>query len=104
MITVTTPNGRVGSRVLRHLLDANETVRVISYSPKKLSQETRGRCEIVEGSLRHADTLKRGFEGADAIFWCIPQSSEGNRWDDAREYHSAFAQAAAAALTGSAAR
>lgn len=104
MITVTTPNGRVGSIVLERLLEYGEPVRVISQSPDKLAPSVRERCEVIAGSLDDADTLKRGFEGADAIFWCIPQSSEGNRWDDAHEYHQRFATAAATALQGSSAR
>ena len=64
----------------------------------------RERCEVIAGSLDDLDTLKRGFEGADAIFWCIPQSSEGNRWDDAHKYHQRFATAASSALQGSPAR
>lgn len=101
MITVTTPNGRVGSIVLEQLLERGEQLRVVSHSPDKLASSVRERCEVIAGSLDDADTLKRGFEGADAIFWCIPQSSEGNRWDDANEYHQRFASAAATALQGS---
>jgi uncharacterized protein YbjT (DUF2867 family) len=104
LIVVTTPNGRVGSRVLRHLLERGEKVRVVSHSPSKLSADVREKCDVVEGSLDDVATLKRGFDGADAVFWCIPQSSEGNRWDDAQEYHHRYASAAAAALTGSSAR
>lgn len=101
MITVTTPNGRVGSHVLRLLLERGEAVRVVSHNPDKLAQSVRERCEVIAGSLDDVDTLKRGFDGAEAVFWCIPQSSKGNRWDDAHEYHNRFASAAAAALSGS---
>ncbi|MGU3432585.1 NmrA family NAD(P)-binding protein [Actinomycetes bacterium M1A6_2h] len=104
MITVTTPNGRIGSVVVRQLLEMGEQVRVVSHSPDRLPASVRERCEIIAGSLDDAETLKCGFEGADAIFWCIPQSSEGNRWDDAHEYHHRFALAAATALRGSSAR
>ena len=104
MITVTTPNGRVGKRVLSLLLDSGETVRVVSHNPDKLAPSVRENCEVIAGSLDDAETLKRGFDGAESVFWCIPQSSEGNRWEDAREYHNRFATAAATALRGSATR
>lgn len=104
MIVVTTPNGRIGSQVLRQLLDRDERVRVISFTPQNLPSYARHRIEVVAGSLDDPDTLKRGFDGAEAVFWCIPQSSEGNRWDNAHAYHSRFAKAAAHALTGSAVR
>lgn len=104
MITVTTPNGRVGSLVLRQLLERGEAVRVVSHQPDKLSALVLERCEVVAGSLDDTATLERGFAGADAIFWCIPQSRPGNVWDDAHAYHHRFARAAAAALAGSQAR
>lgn len=104
MITVTTPNGRIGSRVLSSLLDSGQSIRVISHTPDKLPQAARDRCDVITGSLDDVDVLKRGFEGADAIFWCIPQSRPGNMWDDAHEYHDRFASAAAEALHGSTAR
>ena len=100
MIVVTTPNGRIGSRVLRHLLDGDEPVRVVSHSPDRLPQAVRERCEIVSGSLDDASTLRQAFEGADAAFWCIPQSRPGNLWSDAHAYHHRFASAAAQALMG----
>ena len=101
MIAVTTPNGRVGSQVLRLLLERDETVRVVSHNPDKLPPLVRERCEVVAGSLDDAETLKRGFDGVETVFWCIPQSSAGNRWDNAYDYHHRFAKAAAAALSGS---
>lgn len=36
MIVVTTPTGNIGRHVVRHLLDAGETVRVIARDPAKL--------------------------------------------------------------------
>jgi len=58
---------------------------------------------VIVGSLDDVETLRRGFDGADAIFWCIPQTREGNCWDDAHDYHQRFASAAATALHGSSA-
>lgn len=101
MIVVTTPNGRVGSQVLRLLLERHEPVRVISHHPDKLPALVREWCEVVAGSLDDVETLKRGFDGAETVFWCIPQSSADNRWDNAYDYHHRFAKAAATALHGS---
>ena len=104
MFTVTTPNGRIGSLLLRHLLDRGEAVRVVSHLPDRLPPAVRERCEVVTGSLDDADTLARGFDGAEAAFWCIPQARPGNMWSDAHEYHHRFAAAAARALEGSSVR
>ena len=100
MIVVTTPNGRIGSLVSQQLLKRGEPVRVVSYSPDRLPPTLREHCEIVSGSLDDADTLRKGFAGAEAVFWCIPQSRPGNLWSDAHAYHQRFASAAAQALTG----
>ena len=104
MITVTTPNGRIGSLVLRHLLDRGEAVRVLSQNPDRLPASVRDQCEVIAGSLDDADALARGFDGAESAFWCIPQSRPGNMWSDAHEYHHRFAAAAAQALKGSTVR
>ena len=55
MITVTTPNGRVGSIVLEQLLERGEQVRVVSHSPDKLAPSILKRCEVIAGSLDDAD-------------------------------------------------
>ena len=104
MIVVTTPNGRTGSHVVRQLLDRGEAVRVVSHEPDKLAPSVRERCAVVAGSLDDAAVLKRGFDGAEAVFWCIPQSRAGNRWSDAHAYYQRFAGAAATALAGSGTR
>lgn len=104
MITVTTPNGRTGSHVLRSLLERGETVRVVSQQPDRLTKSVRDKCEVIAGSLDDARVLRRAFDGAESVFWCIPQSRPGNLWDDAHVYHQRFATAAAAALTRSGAR
>ena len=101
MITVTTPNGRVGSIVLRHLLDQGETVRVISYRPDCLPANVRDRCEVIAGSIGDTETMRRGLENADQLFWCIPQARRENPWSDAIAYHQRFTDAAASALEGS---
>jgi uncharacterized protein YbjT (DUF2867 family) len=59
---------------------------------------------VIAGSLDSVDTLKQALNGAESIFWCIPQSRPGNLWDDAHEYHNRFASAAAEALRGTGTR
>ena len=54
MILITTPTGDIGARVLRHVLDARQDVRVILRDPAKLPEEIRSRIEVVEGSPAHA--------------------------------------------------
>ena len=50
MIVVTTPTGKIGSQVVKHLIAAHEAVRVIARDPSKLAPEFSGNVEVVEGS------------------------------------------------------
>ena len=72
MIVITTPTGSIGRHVVRHLLDAGESMRVVARDPAKLPQAVRDRAEVVEGSHGDAAVLDRAFAGADAVFWLCP--------------------------------
>jgi len=72
MIVVTTPTGRIGSRLLTHLLDARAEVRVIARDPSKLAPSVRERVEVIHGSADDASVLNRAFDGAESVFWVVP--------------------------------
>jgi uncharacterized protein YbjT (DUF2867 family) len=72
MIVVTTPTGNIGHHVIRHLLDANEALRVIVRDPARLPQAIRDHVEIVEGSHGDAAVVDHAFRGVDAVFWLCP--------------------------------
>lgn len=73
MITLTTPTGRIGSKLLQRLLDAGAApLRVIVRDAGKLPAGVRERVETVEGDLNDPLTLQRAFTGACALFWCQP--------------------------------
>jgi uncharacterized protein YbjT (DUF2867 family) len=72
MIVVTTPTGNIGRHVVRHLLEANEELRLIVRDPGKLPPEVRDHVDVVEGSHGDASVLDRAFLGADAVFWLCP--------------------------------
>ena len=52
MIVITTPTGDIGSRLLHLLLQDphGEQLRVVVRDPAKLSDDVRGRVDIVTGS------------------------------------------------------
>lgn len=75
MIVVTTPNGKIGSKLIPHLLAAGEAVRVIVRDPSKLSSEIRSQVELVQGSADDEAILERGFEGAESVFLTVPPTS-----------------------------
>jgi len=74
MIVVTTPTGKIGSQVVKGLLDAGETVRVIVRDGAKLAPEIRERVEVVEGSHDDVATVAKATEGAESFFLLVPPS------------------------------
>ena len=72
MIVITTPTGNIGHRVLQHLLDADEKLRVVVRDPNRLPRAVRDRVEVIEGSHGDAAVVDRAFDGAEAVFWVAP--------------------------------
>ncbi|WP_067678350.1 NmrA family NAD(P)-binding protein [Nocardia miyunensis] len=76
MIVITTPTGKIGSRVLEIVVAQQDTsgekVRVIVRDPSGLSERIRDRVEVVTGSHGDREVLDRAFAGADAVFWVVP--------------------------------
>ncbi|MFD2237202.1 NAD(P)H-binding protein [Aureimonas populi] len=87
-IVVTTPTGKIGHRVVRHLLDSDVNVRIIARSQSSLPPELLvrrlppyilERVEVVRGSHSEADVVNRAFEGADTVLWiCPPEDTAEN--------------------------
>ncbi|WP_425826944.1 NAD(P)H-binding protein [Streptomyces fractus] len=80
MIVLTTPTGNIGSQVLDTLLTEaparGEELRVIVRDPAKLPDEVRARVDVVTGSHGDPDVVDRAFDGADAVFWVVPSSTD----------------------------
>lgn len=75
MIALTTPTGNIGSKVLAKLLQADAPrIRVLARHPDKLPACARVKAEIVQGSMHDSSALRRLMEGADAVFWCQPDT------------------------------
>ncbi|MDQ2712255.1 MAG: NmrA family NAD(P)-binding protein [Acidobacteriota bacterium] len=95
MIVVTTPTGQIGSKVVPHLLAANQAVRVIVRDPAKLAPEVHGKVDVVEGSTEDENVLSRAFEGAENLFWVVPPSFQAN---NDTEYFLQFTRPACCAI------
>ena len=95
MIVVTTPTGHIGHHVVRHLLEAGETVRVVVRDPAKLEDTVRASVEVVEGSHGDHTTINRALDGADALFWLAPPVPAGTMEDT----YSGFTRPAAEAIS-----
>ncbi|NUR93488.1 MAG: NAD(P)H-binding protein [Nonomuraea sp.] len=70
MIVITTPTGRIGSKVLDLLLDSGEPIRVVARDPARVA--ARDRVEVVQGSLADLDVVTKALSGADAVLWVLP--------------------------------
>lgn len=95
MIVVTTPTGRIGRQVARHLLDRGEEVRVVVRDASHLDDRVRESAQVVEGSHADPAVLDTALAGADALFWLVPPDPAA---PSAREHYLRFARAAAASL------
>jgi uncharacterized protein YbjT (DUF2867 family) len=71
-IVVTTPTGKVGSRVTRLLLQAGVRPTLLLRDPAKLDERTRELVDAVQCDQLDPDAVLRGTEGADALFWVDP--------------------------------
>lgn len=60
-IAICTPTGNIGRHVVRELLEAGESIRLIARNPDKLDVETRQRTEVVQGSIEDTSLLTRNL-------------------------------------------
>ncbi len=95
MIVVTTPTGNIGSKLLPHLLAANEPVRVIARDPTKVPADILRRVEVVQGSTDDPAVLDKAFAGAEGLFWVVPPSFAAQ---DVQSYYLDFTRPAVAAI------
>lgn len=71
-IAVTTPTGRVGSRVVRLLLQAGVRPRVLVRDPARLDPATRDLVDVRRGDLTDAAFVRAATAGARTVFWVDP--------------------------------
>jgi uncharacterized protein YbjT (DUF2867 family) len=95
MIVVVTPTGSIGSQLVKLLLGANETVRVVARDPAKLAPEVRDRIKVVQGSSDDEDVLNRALAGAESLFHLVPPFS---RAPNVTEHYLQFTRPACAAM------
>jgi len=74
-ISVTTPTGSIGRKVLAQLLAPEFSVRVIARDSSRLPETIREQVELVRGATEDAATLRRALDGVEALFWCVPPAS-----------------------------
>ena len=92
MILVTTPTGNSGKYVLREIIKSGKPVRAFVRNAKKIPEDLRNRCEVIEGDLRDEVALRKAATGIESAFFCTPQSGESK---DVAEYYRVFSEPAA---------
>jgi uncharacterized protein YbjT (DUF2867 family) len=71
-VVVTTPTGRVGSRVATLLVQAGERPVLLARDPDRVDPGLRAAAEVVAVDLTDADAVVRATAGADALYWVDP--------------------------------
>ncbi|MGB8291254.1 NmrA family transcriptional regulator [Rhizobium ruizarguesonis] len=97
MIVVTAPTGDIGHQVVESLLEHDTPVRVIVRDPSRLPDILHNKVDVVQGSHADADTVRRAFEGAEAVFWLVPAATKA---ESVMVAYVDFSRPAAAALKG----
>lgn len=85
---VTGGTGFIGSRVIKRLHDRGDEVVALVRTPSKAGGLLDQGVELVEGDLSSDDAIRRGTEGADAVFHIgavykvgIPKKERPPMWD-----------------------
>jgi nucleoside-diphosphate-sugar epimerase len=85
---VTGGTGFIGSRVVKRLRDRGDEVVALLRTPSKAADLQAAGAELIEGDLSSDDAIKRGIEGADAVFHIgavykvgIPKKERPELWE-----------------------
>jgi uncharacterized protein YbjT (DUF2867 family) len=71
-IVINTPTSHIGRALAVRLLDAGESVTVLSRDKKKVAELLRHGARVVEGSFEEPTVLAQALEGAESLFWLTP--------------------------------
>lgn len=71
-IVINTPNGNIGRKVSQSLLDAGESLTVISRSADKAKPLSERGAKVHQGSIDDPEVLRAAFQGAKTLFWLTP--------------------------------
>jgi len=80
-IVINTPTSNIGRALASRLLDAGESIRVLSRDRKKVDELTRRGASVVEGSFEEPALLSEALEGAEALFWLTPPPARPDYYD-----------------------
>jgi uncharacterized protein YbjT (DUF2867 family) len=71
-IVINTPTSNIGRALAARLLDAGESITVLSRDRKKVEELYRRGARVIEGSFEEPILLAEALKGAEALFWLTP--------------------------------
>jgi uncharacterized protein YbjT (DUF2867 family) len=71
-IVINTPTSNIGRALSIRLLDAGESITVLSRNKNKVDELERRGARVIEGSFEDPILLAEALEGAEALFWLTP--------------------------------
>lgn len=99
-IVITTPSGRIGSKVVDRLLHLpTVSLTLVERNPERLPELYSMNCQVIQGDLLDSSVWSKALEGTDALFWCTPPP--GRNASGIQEHYQALASLVARQITGS---
>ena len=77
-IVVTTPTGRVGSRVAQLLVQAGVRPTLLARNPGRLNPDLLPHCDVAEADQGDEEAVIAATAGADALFWVDPPTRDAD--------------------------
>jgi uncharacterized protein YbjT (DUF2867 family) len=77
-VTVFTPTGQIGSRIVQLLLQAGVRPTLVARNPSKLSDELRSQTDVRQGDQGDAASSIEATKGASTVFWLSAESHASN--------------------------
>lgn len=86
MNLVTGGTGLLGSHIVEQLCERGYPVRVLVRASSDTSWLKTQNCELVEGDLADADSLRRACEGVTCIYHAAARVGDWGPWEEFQEY------------------
>jgi uncharacterized protein YbjT (DUF2867 family) len=80
-IVINTPTSNIGRALAVRLLDAGESITILSRDKKKVEELHRRGARVVEGSFEDPALLAEALKGAESLFWLTPPPARPDYYD-----------------------
>ena len=94
-IVITTPTGKIGSKLAELLVEAGESVTLIARHPEKVRHLADRGARVIQGSHNDQTVVDEATVGAKALFWLTPPNMGST---DIRSFYRSFGEVAANAI------